>query len=363
VALVTEAEKQAYQNLSFDNVADLLIYACYAPLSSIAESQKVTKWTKDTIAKPIIQIQYQDYQKEKMLIQSIPSFSKVYNKISQKVRAQYEENPYPRWQVAHNLSGKKIHITPAGKRTGRYLIAGCGTGRLSVQIGFTATDMDIDCIDLSFASLGYAKRKAQEYGLSHLHFKQGDLLDIAALQHKYDVINCAGVLHHMDDPVAGWRALVNVMNPKGRMMIALYSRQARQHIKMAQEMIKEKGYGDSADDIRAFRHDLMALSADHPLRTLTHVRDFYTLSNCRDLLFHVQETWYDLPEIAKIAEDLGLVFTGFKLQDLSYGIQYQKEFPDDPEMLNLDNWHRFEQKNPHIFVSMYQMNFTQKGVF
>ena len=48
------------------------------------------------------------------------------------------------------------------------------------------------------------------------------------LNKKFDIIESAGVLHHMADPVAGWRTLTNCLKPNGLMKIGLYSNLARQ---------------------------------------------------------------------------------------------------------------------------------------
>ena len=81
--------------------------------------------------------------------------------------------------------------------------------------------------------------------------------------------------------------------------------------------------------------------------------DFYSLSECRDLLFHVQEHRFTLPQIAQFLNENGLVFLGF---DLAPEIeeQYAKRFPEDEAATNLDLWNQFEQENPDMFLEMYQ---------
>ena len=54
------------------------------------------------------------------------------------------------------------------------------------------------------------------------------------------------------------------------------------------------------------------LASDDPLLAAASRRaDFYSLSGCRDLLFHVQEHRLNLPEIAAFIADAGLAFLGF----------------------------------------------------
>ena len=40
---------------------------------------------------------------------------------------------------------------------------------------------------------------------------------------KFDIIESAGVLHHMSEPMTGWRVLTDLLKPSGLMRIGLYS--------------------------------------------------------------------------------------------------------------------------------------------
>ena len=59
---------------------------------------------------------------------------------------------------------------------------------------------------------------------------QADILGLSQLKQKFDIIESVGVLHHMDEPMAGWRTLTDLLKPSGLMKIGLYSDLARQHI-------------------------------------------------------------------------------------------------------------------------------------
>ena len=78
------------------------------------------------------------------------------------------------------------------------------------------------------------------------------------------------------------------------------------------------------------------------------------MSGCRDLLFHVQEHRFTLPQIAALIEQLGLTFVGFELTDPGAAARYRGQFPGDPALSNLDNWHRLELDYPYAFARMYQ---------
>src|SRR6185295_12197225 len=149
----------------------------------------------------------------------------------------------------------------------------------------------------------------------------------------------AGVLHHMRDWSEGWSALIPLLRPGGFMHIGLYSALARAEINVARAFIAERGYGDGADDIRRCRQELLGFEEGSPLKTVTRYADFFTTSECRDLLFHVQEQQLTIPQIADFLRGHGLTFIGFTnpcVQD------YRQRFPNDPAMTNLDQWHTFE---------------------
>ena len=58
-------------------------------------------------------------------------------------------------------------------------------------------------------------------------YMQADILDLYDLDQAFDVIECCGVLHHMENPFKGWQVLANCLNPGGLMKVALYSKSAR----------------------------------------------------------------------------------------------------------------------------------------
>ena len=74
----------------------------------------------------------------------------------------------------------------------------------------------------------------------------------------------------------------------------------------------------------------------------------------RDLLFHVQEHRFTIPQISKILSDLDLEFLGFNFIDDYIKNEFTQIFPEDKNNVSLDNWHHFELNNPDIFIGMYQ---------
>src|SRR5258707_9095018 len=155
-----------------------------------------------------------------------------------------------------------------------------GTGRLPVHRAQKLGPRHMLAVDLSLASLGYAKRKSEELGLD-IAYAQADILELESAR-RFDLIESLGVLHHLADPWAGWEKLLSLLRPGGFMLLGLYSEAARRPVREAGGSIA----GHGADAIRDFRQELIRNGAS---RVILDSEDFFSLSGCRDLLFHVQE--------------------------------------------------------------------------
>ncbi len=193
-------------------------------------------------------------------------------------------------------------------------------------------------------------------GIGNLSFTQADILDVGRLKKSYDFIMAAGVLHHMRDPLAGLRALLGVLRPGGVLRVMLYSRMARTAVVEARTWIEAGGFAPTPQGIREFRASVIARPGDDPVRVwLTRSYDFYSLSQCRDLVFHVQEHTFTLLEIADIARAFDLSVIHLDIPSPVHLAAYRDRFPGDPEATNLANWHRLEELTPSMFVGMYSL--------
>lgn len=138
------------------------------------------------------------------------------------------------------------------------------------------------------------------------------------------------------------------------MQIGLYSELAREGVAAARKQIRERGLGPVAEDIRALREQILKNRNDYLLGELAKSEDLYTLSTCRDLLFHVNERRFTLIEVERALSDLGLRFIGFDVSLVpAVSQRYRELFPEDPQMTDLSAWARFEAQNPGIFAGMY----------
>ena len=314
--------------------------------------------------KDVVDRQVEEPNQEEKLKQDLPILEQITDSISSEVRAQYEESPYPRW-VNLGLSLKpmlisevvgevklKLHdnkITEVEKP--EILIAGCGTGQHSIGTAARFKGSNVLANDLSLSSLAYAKRKTKELGLKNIEYMQADILDLGQINKQFDIIESAGVLHHMDDPMAGWKALTDCLRTGGLMKIGLYSQLARQHIVKIRNEISNAGIGSSDEEMKSFRDTIIRSDKDQHKQVLAF-SDFYSVSELRDLLFHVQEHRFTIPQLKEYLDNLGLKFCGFETQQIVSHFTQTNNAKED--LYDLDKWHAYEKANPRTFAGMYQ---------
>lgn len=345
--------------------------AAYVPLHSLPLANSLLKLTFSDPVMQLVAQQVLEPHQEKAYRISIPRLTEIDDAVSRLVQQQYEESPYPRWirtaplgepstvsRYLHQLCPGASLAHLEGSREIEILIAGCGTGQQSIETAQKFPGARIHAIDLSLASLCYAKRKTCELGLKNIEYAQADILQLRNVGRTYDVIEATGVLHHLANPMAGWRTLLSVLRPGGVMRVGIYSKLARKNISAARAFVLQHGYVASDSDIRRCRRELAELDDKAIFRDLTATADFYSISGCRDLLFNVQEHQMTLPEIDRFLTENDLRFLAFGI-DSWILTQFRERFPGEA-VNDLKLWHVFEMENPMTFVRMYQF-WTQKN--
>lgn len=343
----------------FDHRA-LLCLASYRPL-------KEYSWHEAIPASPVTQAvvnrQVIEPLEERKLKLQIDALGNITERVSQNVRNQYEENPYPRWinlglpidpidlsKLVEVLQLRLSNLDTINTQNPKILVAGCGTGKHSIQTAMRFKNSKVLAVDMSLSSLAYAKRKTNELNINNLVYKQADILNLKNLNREFDIIECAGVLHHMADPMLGWRVLVDCLKTGGLMRIALYSKLARQSV--IEYRASTAGIvSHTKEQMLKIRSEIISSknTASEQIKTWN---DFYSTSELRDLLFHVQEHQFTLPQIQKWLDKLGLDFCGFEAPHIVD--QFRSVFPEQGANYDLNMWHNYEEQNPNTFIGMYQ---------
>lgn len=297
-----------------------------------------------------------------------PTIPKGKNEISLRVQNQYEENPYPRWQdigfntassyqqaLVKNFSNLNLSHWQ-GKEKLNVLVAGCGTGRQAIRLASYFNDLNVVAIDLSGRALAYAQQQAKKYQIDNIQFIQADILEFSSFPMLFDVIECSGVLHHMENPEQGLQSLTSLLADTGVMKIALYSETARQQIISFRELIAKNKQQTGEDlDQRLLRQALLMNQIPGQWSDITKSNDFYSMSNCRDLIFHEQEHQFTPTKIARLLANNKLEFIGMLPTTSALKAFENKLGLNSLQNKNtLENWDKVEQDNNDIFAGMYQ---------
>jgi len=326
--------------------------SAYSPLDNLAEPKALLEQPWPECVKSLIVRHVSEPAEERELSDAIAVLTPIDSEISRAVRRQYEESPYPRWvSVEQKLQPVFLHGS-APLQAVEVLIAGCGTGLSAIEFAKQHRQTRVLAVDLSRASLGYAKRMARRCGVNNVEFAQADIMRLGAIEQRFDFIDVSGVLHHLADPWEGWRILLSLLRPGGSMQVGLYSEAARRNIVAVRAFVNQRGYQPTPHDIRCCREDII-LSRDPLQKSVISWEDFFTISECRDLLFHVQEHQISLAQIKSFLTENDLQFAGFNVDPPTRN-NFTLRFPNPAAIMDLDCWHTFETAAPGTFAAMYQ---------
>ena len=240
------------------------------------------------------------------------------------VRQQYESYPYPARDPAEEatrlIEGSPSHPVEIdhylfqGRRDWtepfRALVAGGGTGDGLIMLAQKLADIgcpaEITYLDMSEASREIAEARAKARNLE-IRFITGDLLT-AADHGPFDYIDCCGVLHHLPDPDAGFRALAAALAPEGGMGLMVYAPLGRTGVYPLQDAFGALLGSDAPEEkVRLGKAMLDGLPDSHPFKRNPHLRDHNDSdAGFHDLLLHSRDRAYDIAELVEALEGAGL---------------------------------------------------------
>lgn len=251
------------------------------------------------------------------------------------VRAQYEAYPYPERNPEDErkrlVTGSPSHVLEIDhfiygggrdwSRPLRVLVAGGGTGDALIQLAQQMADAgrvaEITYLDLSDAARRVAEARARVRGLRDIRFVTGSLMAAADLG-EFDYIDCCGVLHHLPDPAAGFRALLAALAPGGGMGFMVYAPYGRSGVYPLQEAFGQllKGQPPAAR-LKAARKLMAALPEGHPFRCNPNLGDHKDSdAGFYDLLLHSQDRAFDVSALVSMLEQTGWALAGFAMPAL-----------------------------------------------
>jgi len=241
--------------------------------------------------------------------------------VAERVRAFYEEHPYPppvgdldgyrrRWSDPQRRRAEHhLHwpARPFGDRLS-ILIAGCGTSQ-AAKHALRWPAARVTAIDFSAASVRATEALRRKHDLGNLQVRELPVERAPELGGSFDLIVCTGVLHHLADPDAGLAALRAVLAPGGSMHLMVYAPYGRTGVYMIQELCRRLGIQATAEELPELVRALAALPAAHPLAALLRTApDFRDPAALADALLHPQDRAYSVPQLFDFLARGGLSF-------------------------------------------------------
>lgn len=349
-----ETLKRQLESTDTPDLSALALYGCYNYVYKLKNARAIAENLPggDHVSQ-IPKSQIEDYLLQEKFKKEIIAITPIQDEVSAAVQEQYEEFPYPRWEVPfRNIYNPKIEDRFSGKKA-KILIAGTGTGKESIELSFGFPDAEILAVDLSRTSLSYAMMRAKQLGVTNITFRQADINELRSINQTFDYITSSGVLHHMKEPEKGLQVLLDLLRPGGLLRIALYSRLARLSVIEARRIIADKNIGNDTRSIREFRRNIGQYMNKDKREFFRKSYDYFSLPMCRDLIFHVQEHQFDLLQIKDILERYKLKFLGFNLDNNTFNRYRLFTMGRDESMTDLDLWNAYEEENPDTFAAMY----------
>src|SRR5262245_26935636 len=188
------------------------------------------------------------------------------------------------------------------------LVAGCGTWQ-AAKYAISHPDARVTGIDVSATSLDHTERMKKKYNLTNLETRELPIENVEALDRRFDLIVCTGVLHHLADPDAGLRSLRSVLKPDGAMYLMVYAPYGRAGVYLLQEYCRRLGIGTSAREINDLASVVEALPQQHPLVTLLRSsRDMLNANALADALLNPRDRSYSVPQLFDFIERNGMAF-------------------------------------------------------
>lgn len=199
----------------------------------------------------------------------------------------------------------------------RILDAGCGTGVGTEYLVHLNPQAQVTGIDLSPGALEVARERCQRSGAARVEFHNLSLYDAMQLDGEFDLINCVGVLHHLEDPIRGIQALASKLAPGGLFHIFVYAELGRREIMLMQQaiaLLQGEERGDFTAGVRLGRNLFATLPPDN--RIVVEDKRRWSMENHRDANFadmylHPQEIDYNIETLFDLIDASGLTFIGF----------------------------------------------------
>ncbi len=230
------------------------------------------------------------------------------------VTGHYERHPYPHYPLlasvrrydtyAMNLTAlwARFNGDLLPEREGRILLSGCGAFA-PYPMSLSNPKAEITGVDLARHNLKRARLHCILHRRFNVKLLQGDFLDPAVTPGPYHFIEAFGVLHHLDDPAEGMRALEKRLLPGGILRVMVYGRYARQEaesVRRAMRLLKVR-------DVAAIKRMIRKAATDSRLKSYVDAAwEAKNDSGLADLFLHPNVKTYRIDEFMEMVGQSGL---------------------------------------------------------
>jgi SAM-dependent methyltransferase len=198
------------------------------------------------------------------------------------------------------------------------LIAGCGTNQAAV-FAYKNREARVLGIDVSEASLAHEAHLKKKYGLSNLELVRLPIEAVASLGRDFDLVVSTGVLHHMNDPAQGMKALASCLRRDGVAGIMLYARYGRVGVEALQSVFRSLGLRQDEQSLALVKETLGLLPREHLVQPYFPIAaDLQFDAGLVDTFLHGRDRSYSVPDCLALVATAGLVFQGWVTHDCYY---------------------------------------------
>lgn len=156
---------------------------------------------------------------------------------------QYDHFPYPEQAldspVSESLLEQKACLEDvAGLKLNAksdVMVFGAGSGNNALWLAQQYPEVHVSALDISSVSLAHLEARADFHKIKNLTCFKGSLLDHKG---KYDYISAVGVLHHLEDPLEGFKTVHRCLKPEGVAGIMVYGKYGRTGVTQLQEAVR-----------------------------------------------------------------------------------------------------------------------------
>lgn len=188
----------------------------------------------------------------------------------------------------------------------RILVAGCGSYQ-AVSVALQFPTASVLGLDVAAASLATCRSTAREIGLANLAVREESLTG-AGSAGEHDYVVCTGVIHHLENPEAGLRALTRALRPNGVLELMVYNRYHRIATSAYQRAIRLLLAGEPTDDLDRALEITQKLLREHPMEGQLgqYVKSMGSDALLADTFLQPVEHSFTIESLAEMADRCGL---------------------------------------------------------